>query len=191
MIHNLWEGFDKATQVECATCCGEPGLLFAIAKDEADPAVHLVGRRGAVLKMVPPQSHIIREVGCTGASPGEADHLCAAVGLPAIVSSGAWAAVGVARRIRVHTHEAVADVGRHGGHDDVAFTIRLQNSWSPCVKATARWLSCATWSGMLIWRAKPRARSRRRVAVCRSNGRLRAAMRHGFVLPLQLPKMLR
>src|SRR5258706_12410937 len=96
MIHNLREGFDKATQVECAMCHSEPGLLFAIVKDEANPAVHLVGRQGAVLKMVPPQSHIIREVGHTGASPGEADHLCAAVGLPAIVGSGAWAAVGLA-----------------------------------------------------------------------------------------------
>ncbi len=167
-------------------CHSEPGLLFAIAKDEADLAVHLVSRWGAILKMVPPQSHIIREVGCTGASPGEANHLCATVGLPVIVGSGAWVAVGVVRWIQVHTHEAVVDIGQHGGHDDIAFTIRLQNSWSPCMKVTARWLSCATWSGMLIWCAKLHARLWRRVAVHRLNRQLRVAMQHSFVLPLQL-----
>ena len=43
--HDLWERLHEAAEIESATRSGEPGLLFAIAKEEADPVVHFVDRR--------------------------------------------------------------------------------------------------------------------------------------------------
>ena len=67
--HDLWERLHEAAEIESATRSGEPGLLFAIAKEEADPVVHFVDRRGAVLQTIPAQSFLAREVGRAGARP--------------------------------------------------------------------------------------------------------------------------